>query len=255
MSDQPKKTRVALTTLGCKVNQFESAAFLSTLVERGVEVVDFAAPAEVYIVNTCAVTARAAQESRQLIRRALRTNPAARLVVTGCYAQIASQEILDLVEQPLCIVGNGFKDKLVEIALNENHCDLEMFMSDIGRRKEICPLTVRQFGDRTRACLKVQDGCNSFCSYCIVPYSRGRSRSLAPELVVAQARIYEAGGHREIVVTGIHTGTYGQDLTPATDLVALLRRLLGECPLRYRISSLEPGEVTPELLDLLAEQP
>lgn len=255
MSAQPPKKRVALTTLGCKVNQFESAAFLSALGEREVEVVDFAAPAEVYIVNTCAVTARAAQQSRQLIRRALRTNPAARLVVTGCYAQIASQEILDIVDQPLCIVGNGFKDKLVEIALNDSHCDLEMFMSDIGRRKEICPLTVRQFGGRTRAYLKVQDGCNSFCSYCIVPFSRGRSRSLESERVVAQARIYAAEGFREAVITGIHTGTYGHDLQPPTDLVALLRRLVAECPLRYRISSLDPGEITPELLDLLAAEP
>ncbi|NTV12398.1 MAG: tRNA (N(6)-L-threonylcarbamoyladenosine(37)-C(2))-methylthiotransferase MtaB [Desulfobulbaceae bacterium] len=249
------KKRVALATLGCKVNQFESAAFLSTLAEREVEMVEFAESAEVYIVNTCAVTARAAQESRQLIRRALKTNPEARLVVTGCYAQIAAQEILDIVDQPLCIVGNGYKDKLVEIALNDSHCDLEMFMSDIGRRKEICPLTVRRFEGRTRASLKIQDGCNSFCSYCVVPFTRGRSRSLAPELAVAQARIYAAEGHREVVITGIHTGTYGHDFTPASDLVALLRRLLAECPLRYRISSLDPGEITPELLQLLAAEP
>ena len=250
----PKK-RVALATLGCKVNQFESAAFLSSLAERQVETVDFAEPAEVYVVNTCAVTARAAQESRQLIRRALKTNPEARLVVTGCYAQIAAQEILDIVDQPLCIVGNGFKDKLAEIVLNDNHCDLEMFMSDIGRRQEICPLTVRRFAGRTRASLKVQDGCNSFCSYCVVPFSRGRSRSLAPGLVVSQARTYAAEGHREIVITGINTGTYGHDFKPATDLVGLLRRLLAECPLRYRISSLDPGEISPELLDLLASEP
>ena len=255
MSTTSPKKRVALTTLGCKVNQFESAAFLSSLAEREAEVVDFAGPAEVYIVNTCAVTARAAQQSRQMIRRALKANPAARLVVTGCYAQIASQEILDLVDQPLCIVGNGFKDKLVEIALADDHCDLEMFMSDIGRRKEICPLTVRRFGDRTRAYLKIQDGCNSFCSYCVVPFTRGRSRSLAPEKVVEQARVFAAEGYRELVITGIHTGTYGQDLQPATDLVALLRRLAAECPLRYRISSLDPGEITPELLELLVAEP
>lgn len=244
-----------MTTLGCKVNQFESAAFFSSLAERGVEVVEFGEPAEVCIVNTCAVTARAAQQSRQLIRRALRTNPEARLVVTGCYAQIASQEILDIVDQPLCIVGNGFKDKLVEIALADDHCDLEMFMSDIGRRKEICPLTARRFAGRTRAYLKIQDGCNSFCSYCIVPFTRGRSRSLDPAQVVEQARIYGAEGYREVVVTGIHTGTYGHDLTPVTDLVALLRQLVAESPLRYRISSLDPGEITPELLALLAEEP
>ncbi len=252
MPERPGKKRVTLTTLGCKVNQFESAAFLTALQERGAELVPFSQPAEIYIINTCAVTARAAQQSRQLIRRALRANPEARLVVTGCYAQIASQEILDLVDQPLCLVGNGYKDRLVEIALAEQHCDLEMFMGDIGRRREICPLTVRQFGDRTRSYLKIQDGCNNFCTYCVVPFARGRSRSLAPAKVIEQARLFAAEGYREIVVTGIHTGTYGQDLKPPTDLVVLLKQLVRECPLRYRISSLDPGEIGGDLLALLA---
>jgi threonylcarbamoyladenosine tRNA methylthiotransferase MtaB len=254
MSERPRKKRVTLTTLGCKVNQFESAAFLSGLKEREVELVPFSQSAEVYIINTCAVTARAAQQSRQLIRRALRTNPEARLVVTGCYAQIAAQEILEIVDQPLCIVGNGYKDRLVEIVLTEQHCDLEMFMGDIGQRKEICPLSVRQFGERTRACLKIQDGCNNFCTYCVVPFTRGRSRSLPADRVIEQAKIFAGEGYREIVVTGIHTGVYGQDLEPATDLVALLRRLVAECPVRYRVSSLEPGEISDELLDLLATE-
>jgi len=252
MSERPRKKRVTLTTLGCKVNQFESAAFLTGLNEREVELVPFSQPAEVYIINTCAVTARAAQQSRQMIRRALRTNPEARLVVTGCYAQIAAQDILDIVDQPLCIVGNGYKDRLVEIALAEQHCDLEMFMGDIGRRREICPLTVRKFGERTRAYLKIQDGCNNFCTYCVVPFARGRSRSLSPDRVIDQARIFAAEGYREIVVTGIHTGIYGQDLEPATDLAALLKRLVAECPVRYRVSSLEPGEISEELLEMLA---
>jgi threonylcarbamoyladenosine tRNA methylthiotransferase MtaB len=245
---------VTLTTLGCKVNQFESAAFLTGLNERGAELVPFSQPAEVYIINTCAVTARAAQQSRQLIRRALRTNPEARLVVTGCYAQVAAQDILEIVDSPLCIVGNGYKDRLVEIALAEQHCDLEMFMGDIGRRKEFCPLTVRRFADRTRACLKIQDGCNNFCTYCVVPFARGRSRSQSPDLVLEQARIFAGEGYREMVVTGIHTGLYGQDLEPAIDLVALLKRLVAECPARYRVSSLEPGEISDELLELLATE-
>lgn len=254
MPEKTRKKRVTLTTLGCKVNQFESAAFLSGLNERGAELVPFSQAAEVYIINTCAVTARAAQQSRQLIRRALRTNPEARLVVTGCYAQIGAQEILDIVDSPLCIVGNGYKDRLVEIALAEQHCDLEMFMGDIGRRKEISLLTVRQFGDRTRACLKIQDGCNNFCTYCVVPFARGRSRSLGMAQAVEQARIFAGEGYREIVVTGIHTGTYGQDLEPATDLVTLLQGLIRQCPLRYRVSSLEPGEISDALLDLLAKE-
>ncbi|MEN8136312.1 MAG: tRNA (N(6)-L-threonylcarbamoyladenosine(37)-C(2))-methylthiotransferase MtaB [Thermodesulfobacteriota bacterium] len=254
MTEFSQKKRVALTTLGCKVNQFESAAFLSSFAERDVEVVPFSQEADVYIVNTCAVTAKAGAQSRQMIRRALRKNPEARLVVTGCYAQIASQDILGIVEQPLCIIGNGFKHNLVDAALSDQHCDLEMLMGDISRRDEICPLEVTSFGDRTRAYLRVQDGCNSFCSYCVVPFTRGRSRSQLPDQVLRQARIFAEEGYRELVVTGIHTGVYGHDLESQTDLVTLLRRLLKECPLRYRVSSLDPGEITDELLELMAAE-
>lgn len=245
---------MALATLGCKVNQFESAAFLSAFAERDVEVVPFSQEADVYIVNTCAVTAKASAQSRRMIRTALRKNPEARMVVTGCYAQIGSQDIMGIVEQPLCIIGNGFKDNLVDVALAEQHCDLEMLMGDISRRKEICPLEVRRFPGRTRAYLKIQDGCNSFCSYCVVPFTRGRSRSQAPEQVLRQARIFAEEGYLEQVVTGIHTGTYGHDLSPRTDLVSLLRLLVRECPGRFRVSSLDPGEITDELLALMATE-
>ncbi len=249
-----KKLQVALTTLGCKVNQFESAAFLSGLAGREVELVPFSQRADIYIINTCAVTARAGAQSRQLIRRALRANPGARLVVTGCYAQIAAQEILELADSPLCIVGNGYKHRLVDIALADQHCDLEMHMGDIGSRREISPLTVTSFGERTRACLRVQDGCNSFCSYCIVPYARGRSRSLSPEKVVEQAAIFAARGYKEQVLTGIHLGLYGQDLAPQSSLRELLALLLAQrLSGRYRLSSLEPTEIGDGLLALMAE--
>ncbi|MEN8142301.1 MAG: tRNA (N(6)-L-threonylcarbamoyladenosine(37)-C(2))-methylthiotransferase MtaB [Thermodesulfobacteriota bacterium] len=254
MTEKSPKKKVALATLGCKVNQFESAAFLSAFAERGVEVVPYSQKADVYIVNTCAVTAKAGAQSRQMIRRALRANPEARLVVTGCYAQIGSQDILEIAEQPLCIVGNGYKDKLVDLALSGQHCDLDMVMGDISRREEICPLEVRSFGDRTRAYLRIQDGCNSFCSYCIVPFTRGRSRSQLPAQVIRQAAIFDEEGYRELVVTGIHTGVYGKDLDPPTDLTAIMERLLAEVPLRYRISSLDPGEITSELLALMASK-
>ena len=248
-----RKIKVALTTLGCKVNQFESAAFLSALAEREVELVPFSRKADIYIINTCAVTAKAGAQSRQVIRRALRTNPRARLVVTGCYAQIAAMEILEIADSPICIVGNAYKHRLVDVALSDRHCDLEMHMGDIGSKREISPLTVTSFGDRTRACLKVQDGCNSFCSYCIVPYARGRSRSLAPDRVVAQAAIFAGQGYKEQVLTGIHLGQYGHDLDPASSLVDLLTLLLRQdFPGRYRLSSLEPTEISDELLALMA---
>jgi len=248
-----KKLKVAITTLGCKVNQYESASFQSAFEEQGVSLVPFSQAADVYVVNTCAVTAKAGAQSRQMIRRALRANPKARLVVTGCYAQVAAQDIFDIAEQPICIVGNGYKDRLVEIALSDEHCDLEIYMGDIGRKKDICPLTVSHFAGRTRAYLKIQDGCNQFCAYCIVPFARGRSRSLPPQEVLAQAAAFVESGYKEMVLTGIHLGHYGLDLEPKTPLVELLKILLAQKhPVRYRLSSLEPTEVTPELLSLMA---
>jgi threonylcarbamoyladenosine tRNA methylthiotransferase MtaB len=258
MSTQPKnkKLKVALTTLGCKVNQFESAAFLSELGERDVELVPFSHKADVYIVNTCAVTAKGGAQSRQVIRRAIKTNPKARLVVTGCYSQVASQDVLEIASAPICIVGNGYKHQLVDIALAEEHCDLEMHMGDIARIKEICPLSTKSFGERTRAYMKVQDGCNSFCSYCIVPYARGRSRSSGLDQVLAQAALFAEHDYKEVVLTGIHLGHYGLDLEPKTNLTNLVRALVEQdLPIRYRLSSLEPTEITDELLDLMAASP
>lgn len=245
--------RVAITTLGCKVNQYESASFLSSLEEAGAEMVPFSGEADVYIINTCAVTGKAASQSRQLIRRALRQNANARIVVTGCYSQVAAREVVDLAERSVCIVGNGFKDQLVDIALAEDYCDLEMFMGDISRRREICHLPVARFSGRTRSFLKIQDGCDRFCSYCIVPYARGPSRSLPMAEVLEQAAILISQGYREIVLTGIHIGLYGADFDPETSLVLLLEQLIAlPGSVRYRISSLESAEITPELLDLMA---
>lgn len=249
------KVKVALTTLGCKVNQFESASFLSDLEDRGVDIVPFSHAADVYIINTCAVTAKAGAQSRQMIRRALKTNADARIVVTGCYSQVATQNVLEIGDWSVCIVGNGYKHRLVDVALSERQCDLEMHMGDIGSQKKISPLTVRHFPDRTRAFLKVQDGCNNFCTYCIVPYARGRSRSLASQEVLKQVDIFAAQGFKEIVVTGIHVGKYGFDLDEGTTLLGLIDLATKQHPdIRFRLSSLEPGEVRDELLDLMRER-
>ncbi|MEJ2689855.1 MAG: tRNA (N(6)-L-threonylcarbamoyladenosine(37)-C(2))-methylthiotransferase MtaB, partial [Deltaproteobacteria bacterium] len=215
--------------------------------------VPFSQEADIYVINTCAVTNKAATQSRRMIRRALKNNPKARVVVTGCYSQIASKEIFKMTEQPLCIVGNGFKDQLVDIAMAEDCCDLELFMGDISRRKGITPLPVTKFSGRTRAYLKVQDGCDRFCSYCIVPYARGPSRSLPAVQVLEQARVLIDQGYKEIVLTGIHIGLYGQDLEPEIDLVSLLEKLLSlKSKVRYRISSLESSEISDPLLELIA---
>ena len=246
--------RIAIATLGCKVNQFESAAFASGFEARGCALVPLRAEADVCVINTCAVTARAGQQSRQLIRRALHTHPRARIIVTGCYAQMDPEAVLDLAEQPITIIGNGNKHRLVEAALEANPPDLVLLMGKIRDKKEICPLPVSRFPDRTRAYLRIQDGCNNFCSYCIVPYTRGPSRSLDVAGVLDQAAVFTGQGYREIVVTGINVGKYGLDLDEGETLCSLLDRLCRGFPdCRFRLSSIESTEVNDALLNLLAE--
>ncbi len=248
--------KIAVATLGCKVNQFESASFLSSFQEAGCEIVPFSSRADVYVINTCAVTGRAGQQSRQLVRRALKTNPDARLVVTGCYSQMDPQQILGITENSLCIVGNGYKHLLVEAALAENSCDLSLLMGNVGLRREISPLQARRFSGRTRAFLRIQDGCNNFCSYCIVPYTRGRSRSVPVREVLDQAAVFAGEGYREIVITGINVGKYGADLGEGETIYSLFSRLCRDFPdMRFRLSSIEPTEVNDTLLDLMTSLP
>ena len=250
---------VAVATLGCKVNQCESAAFQSCFEERGFTVSPFDTPADIYVINTCAVTAKAAAQSRQLIRRAQRTNPQAKVVVTGCYAQIAPRKIQEIGAAPVTIVGNADKHLIFEAALSDaiplqplQQNRAGAYFNAIAEQDTISLLPVRRFTGRTRAFLKIQDGCNNFCSYCIVPHARGRSRSLTQEKVLHQARLYAQAGHKEIVLTGIHVGRFGLDLKPSGCLLDLLKKLSAATPeVRYRLSSLEPTEISPELLDFM----
>ncbi|WP_456432812.1 tRNA (N(6)-L-threonylcarbamoyladenosine(37)-C(2))-methylthiotransferase MtaB [Thermosulfuriphilus sp.] len=234
--------KVALVTLGCKVNQVESASLLEAFEAQGASIVPFGEKADLYVVNTCAVTAKAAYQSRQLIRRAQRQSPQARVIATGCYVQVAPFEIVERSLGSICLIGNDQKARLVELALNGDDC-LEIYVGDIRRVKKIAPFFVRRLRGRTRAFLRVQDGCSAFCSYCIVPYSRGPSRSLPLEEVKGQVKAFVEEGYREIVVTGIHLGHYGKDLTPPLNLVTLLSEIESLGPERIRLSSLEVGEV------------
>ncbi len=246
--------KIAITTLGCKVNQFESASFITGFMAAGCEIVPFSGPADIYIINTCAVTARAGQQSRQFIRRAIRTTPKARIVVTGCYAQVAAEHLLDIMDNPICIIGNGNKHLLVETALMDDPPELIMLTGNIGLQKEICNLPVRRFRGRTRCYLRIQDGCNNFCSYCIVPYSRGRSRSLPKASVIEQVEIFQEQGYREMVITGINVGKYGLDLHEGEDIHTLLDDLCKKFPkMRIRLSSVEPVEITDRLIALMAD--
>ena len=252
---------VAVATLGCKVNQCESASFQARFEEEGYTLIPPDKEADIYVINTCAVTTKAAAQSRQLVRRVQRTNPKARVVVTGCYAQIAPLKIRELAAAPIAIVGNANKHEVFEAAVScgkdahseQQNTESEYF-NNITLQKEISRLPVKRFSGRTRAFLKVQDGCNNFCSYCIVPYARGRSRSLAPDRVLSQAQTYAREGHREIVLTGIHVGHYGLDLEEPGSLFALLKKLSAAAPeTRYRLSSLEPTEISLELLEFMRD--
>ncbi|MGW8193632.1 MAG: tRNA (N(6)-L-threonylcarbamoyladenosine(37)-C(2))-methylthiotransferase MtaB [Desulforhopalus sp.] len=247
--------KVLITTLGCKVNQYESASFKTGFEDRGLSVVTGSEPADIVVINTCAVTAGAGSQSRKAIRQGLRRNPTAQVVITGCYAELAASEIAEekaLGGRSVVIIGNSKKDQLVSTVLEAKTCGKELNLGTISEAREICRLPVRRFGERVRAYLRIQDGCENFCSYCIVPYTRGPSRSLPVAEVVEQAKIFCDEGHREIVLTGIHLGNYGKDLSPAVDFVTLLETLTVATPeVFYRISSLEPLEISKELLTLM----
>ncbi|MCL2336095.1 MAG: tRNA (N(6)-L-threonylcarbamoyladenosine(37)-C(2))-methylthiotransferase MtaB [Firmicutes bacterium] len=247
--------RVAVATLGCKVNQYESAALEELFRRRGYLVVDFAQPADVYVINTCTVTHLGDRKSRQLIRRAVRANPAAVVAVTGCYVQNAPHEVL-AIEGVDLVVGAGRRAAIVELAEGAGQGNKRAAVGDFAGPSEFEELPGEASQDRVRAFLKVQEGCENFCTYCIVPYARGPLRSRAPEKVLSGAAELLSHGCKEIVLTGIHTGAYGREPGGAMGLAELLAKL-AVLPglLRLRLSSLEPHDVTGEILDLLASGP
>lgn len=239
--------RVALATLGCKTNQFETAAMTEQFAQGGYQVVPFTEPADIYVVNSCTVTAKTDAETRRLIRRARRLNPEARIVATGCYAQVAPGE-LERMPEVDSVLGNREKQTITELV----EAGVSM-VSDIAAEKETGTLGLESFAEHTRAFLQVQNGCDSFCAYCIVPYARGRSRSVPLEEALQGVRNLAANGYQEIVLTGIHLGAYGLDLEPGLSLTELVRRIDGERIVpRLRIGSVEPNELTDELMGLMA---
>ncbi|MBP2672512.1 MAG: modification enzyme, MiaB family [candidate division NC10 bacterium] len=250
--------RIAFATVGCRLNQFETDALRGKAHAAAHEVVSFEAEADVYVINTCTITADADADSRQLARRAVRRNPSALVVVTGCYAQAAPEAVAAIPGVDL-VVGNREKAGLLtEIDRVRKNGTPHVLVSDVATAS---PMDGDAYGpgidpDRTRAFLKVQDGCNYGCSFCIVPAVRGPNRSQQPEHILAAIRRLHAAGFPEVVLTGIHLGTYGRDLSPRTTLSALCGAIaaLPEAP-RVRLSSLDPHEVTPELIRLLADSP
>jgi threonylcarbamoyladenosine tRNA methylthiotransferase MtaB len=243
--------KIAITTLGCKVNQYDSAVIQNRL-EKSHFFVPFDEPADCYIINTCTVTDRADWEARQLVRRAKRASPNAKVLVTGCYAQVNPEEVARVPGVDY-VVGLNRLDDLLRFVDLPKEGDVGVAVSDVKRERGVPVLGTRVLPGHTRAFLKIQEGCNYSCTYCIIPTARGLSRSVAPREILEQAGLLADAGYKEIVLTGIHLGGYGHDLTPKIDLAALLEMIVQKRSIpRVRLSSLDPREVPDRLLDLMA---
>src|ERR1041384_1156900 len=244
--------RIAITTLGCKINQYDSAVIHSRLEDHH-SIVRFEEAADCYIINTCTVTDRADWEARQLVRRARRRNPAAKILVTGCYAQVNPEEVAGVPGVDY-VGGLNRLDDLVRFVAQDSAMDDRVAVSDVKRERGVPVIGTRALPGHTRAFLKIQEGCNYSCTYCIIPAARGLSRSVEPREVMEQVRQLAGAGYKEIVLTGIHLGGYGQDLRPKLDLAALIEMILEKRPVRrLRLSSLDPREV-PEQIGKRSEE-
>lgn len=243
---------VAFYTLGCKVNFYDTEAIWQQFKDAGYEQVDFdSQTADVYLINTCTVTNTGDKKSRQIIRRAVRRNPDAIIAVTGCYAQTSPAEIMDIPGVDL-VVGNQDRDKIIPY-VNQIKQTREPVnaVRNIMKTRVFEEMDVPDFADRTRAFLKIQDGCNNFCTFCIIPWARGLSRSRDPKSIITQAHQLVEAGYKEIVLTGIHTGGYGDDMENY-DLSSLLWDLDRVDGLeRIRISSIEASQIDDRMLDVL----
>ena len=251
--------KAALHNLGCKVNAYETEAMQEMLEQAGYEIVPFREGADIYIINTCTVTNIADRKARQMLHRARKMNPDAIVVAAGCYvqAQAEKQEVDPCID---IVLGNNRKKDLIAVLEEyqqkkaEGECLEEV--EDISRTKDYEPLSLTKPGDHTRAYIKVQDGCNQFCTYCIIPYARGRVRSREVEDVIREVRALAENGYREVVLTGIHLSSYGIDFDGERHLLELIRAVHEvEGIRRIRLGSLEPGIITEEFAEALAALP
>ena len=255
------KKKAALHNLGCKVNAYELEAIQQMLEQQGYEIVPFAPGADIYIINTCTVTNIADRKSRQMLHKAKKMNPDAVVVACGCYVQAAGEKLeqdsaIDLV------VGNN-KKKEIPAILEEYFREKEegrsgsgTWVTDMTHNREYETLSISRTAEHTRAFIKVQDGCNQFCTYCIIPYARGRVRSRRPEDVLEEVRRLAESGCQEVVLTGIHLSSYGVDLEEGQNLLALIRTIHAVDGIRrIRLGSLEPGIITEEFAEAIAALP
>lgn len=245
--------RVSLATLGCKVNQYDTQTIAAAFAARGDEIVPFPSPADVYVVNTCSVTQEAVRKSRQIARRARRLNPEAIVVVTGCHAQVAADEAAGIPGVDM-VVGPQDRGRIADLVREYQRTgEPRRLVRPHGTGRDFLDLPALVCAERSRAWLKVQDGCDQRCAYCQIPLARGPSRSLPLERVRAEAERLLAAGYQELVLTGIHLGAYGSDL-PGRPSLASLVAALDELPglKRLRLGSVEPNDLSAELIEVLA---
>ena len=248
-----EKRKAAFHNLGCKVNAYETEAMQQLLEKAGYEIVPFAPGADVYVINTCTVTNMADRKSRQMLHKAKKMNPHAIVVAAGCYVQAAGTELEEDSAIDI-IIGNNRKKDLVSILEHYERSAVQESLIDINHTKEYEKLSLEKTVEHTRAYLKVQDGCNQFCSYCIIPYARGRVRSRRKEEVVEEVKTLAGNGCKEVVLTGIHLSSYGIDHgSTLQELILAVHEVAGVE--RIRLGSLEPGIITEDFVKTLSALP
>ncbi len=240
--------KAAFYTLGCKVNQYETEAMAELFASSGYEVCDFSEKSDVYVINTCSVTNMGDRKSRQIIRRAKKTNPNAIVAVTGCYAQTSPDEVLE-IDGVNIVIGTKDRKNIVSLIEGLEATSSVNHVSDIMTSHEFEELQIKKYSNRTRAFIKIQEGCNQFCSYCIIPYARGPVRSRRKDDVIKEIKELASNGFKEIILVGIHVASYGVDLgdTSLTDLISEADKIDGIE--RIRLSSIEPMTLNREFID------
>jgi len=241
-----------VVTLGCKANQFESAAIEELLLTDGYQLLPFEQGAQLVVINTCTVTSATDTQSRKLVRRARRFNSSCRIIVTGCYAQVQPEKLAELEGVDL-VIGNMEKENFLSLISAQGE---KIQVSDIAKASHCPNLKIASFFEHSRAFVQIQSGCNAFCSYCIIPFARGRSRSVVQSEVIDQIKALVNNGYNEVVLTGIHIGNYGRDLQAqdgeTITLATLVKDILAQTSLnRLRLGSIEPQELSDELLGLV----
>lgn len=248
-------TKVAISTLGCRANQLESSIIADNLKNAGFEVVSFKEVADFYIINSCTVTQNSDKESKYFARQAKNKNPEAKVILTGCYAQVSSDEASEVSEIDY-IFGNSEKQDIPAFLGSIQGNEPKIVVSDIMKKETFDDKRVYSASGRTRAIIKIQDGCNFRCSYCIIPYARGKSRSNVASNVIEQVKAIVDNGFKEVVLSGIHLGQWGMDLKPAESLADLLVKMEEINGLeRIRLSSIDPQEFSDELVERLVNSP